>query len=67
MGDYFRIHCPILSTGICETFFFKSVNIEHYVLLVKDISKLATESSQILLENDVSTILAELEPSLEGM
>lgn len=36
-------------------------------LFVKDISKLAAESSQILLENDVSAILAELEPSSEGM
>lgn len=36
-------------------------------LFVRDISKLAAESSQILLENDVSTRPAELEPSLEGM
>lgn len=36
-------------------------------LSVKDISKLASESSQILLENDVSARPAELEPSLEGM
>lgn len=36
-------------------------------LFVKDISKLAAESSQILLENDVSAILAELKPSFEGM
>lgn len=36
-------------------------------LFVKGISKLAAESSQVLLENDVSAILAEPEPSLGGM
>lgn len=36
-------------------------------LFVKDISTPAAEGSQILLENDVSAILAEPKPSFEGM
>lgn len=67
MKDYFWIVCPILSRGHLWDLLLDVLMLKIMWLFVKDISKLAAESRQILLENDVSAIVAEPKPSFVGM